>query len=119
MADIEMHQQAAEQHNGQQLTLEVDEADVPSEVYQWVLSWCAMETGHLLNGSREQLTDLVQTNTSSLQEEREQLAEQHENMEGLDDKYKEDVTRVDSLLSDLKSEQALLDDEDTSYQVPE
>ena len=119
MADKEMHQQATEQHNGQQLTLEVDEADVPSEVYQWVLSWCAMETGHLLNGSREQLTDLVQTNKSSLQEEREQLAEQHENLEELDEKYKQDETRIDSLLTDLKAEQALLDDEDMSYQVPE
>ena len=119
MADKEMHQQATEQHNGQQLTLEVDEADVPSEVYQWVLSWCAMETGHLLNGSREQLTDLVRTNKSSLQEEREQLAEQHENLEELDEKYKQDETRIDSLLTDLKAEQALLDDEDMSYQVPE
>ena len=116
-----MLQQATKQHNAQKTTLEVDEGDIPSKVYQWVLSWCKIETGELLDNivqKRERLSDLVEANYSSLAEERRELPGQNESMQQLDVNFKEDETRIRSLLSDLEAEQALLDEEDASYQVP-
>ena len=106
-----------EQHEAQKTARANDEADVASEVHVWLLSWCAMETGDLLDEDRALLANLKLTNESLLSSEKDQLAEQHSAMQLLDGRYSEGQDRITSLLEALQAEQQILNAEDSSYQV--
>ena len=115
--DIGAQQHATEQHEVQKTARSNDEADVASEVHVWLLSWCAMETGDLLDEDRALLANLKLTNESMLISEKGQLEEQHSAMQLLDSRYNEGRDRITSLLETLQAEQQILNAEDSSYQV--